>query len=230
MRIKEWFMKKHFKFPYIFLLLIISTLTACDPTPSGNSGEAPKELSQFLLPSPKELTPFTLSTAGGETIGLKDLNGKWSFVFFGYTHCPDVCPTTLSLLGEVFEILEEQSTHTVQGIFVSVDPERDTPKSLKSYMAYYHPGIIGVTGDRNAIDSFTRQMMTSYIIHPPEVPSDPDSYLISHSSVIFIVDPQGHLVGVFPPPLKVKSIAADFQLLSTGVSKMDPSDETTKHF
>ncbi len=173
---------------------------------------APEEIEDYLFWQAKELTEFKLAGADNKTLGLSDLKGKWSFFFFGYTHCPDVCPVTLATLGKAFRLLEQDAVITaeIQGVFVSVDPGRDTPELLKEYAAYFNKRFMGVTGNPSDLEAFSRQMSALYTIHPRE-PGKPDNtYLVSHNSTIFLVDPKGRLHGRFPPPQTPQEIAEAF--------------------
>jgi len=127
----------------ILLLLATALLTACSPP-------KPPELQQAtLLPSAKPIATFNLINQKGEAFTLDDLKGHWTFAFFGYTHCPDVCPTSLGMLGRVMRRLKENlpADAMPQGLFVSVDPQRDTPEMLAKYVAYFYPDFIAATGD-----------------------------------------------------------------------------------
>jgi len=174
--------------------------------------KAPAEIEDYLFWQAKELTDFKLTGADNKTLGLNELKGKWSFIFFGYTHCPDVCPLTLMVLGQAFKILEKNPAvfPEVQGIFVSVDPKRDTPESLKEYVSYFNDRFIGVTGSTAELDDFSRQMSAMYTVHPKEAGQSDDGYLVTHNSTVFLVDPQGRLHGRFPPPQTPKEIAEVF--------------------
>lgn len=174
--------------------------------------KAPAEIEDYLFWQAKELTDFKLTAAGNKTLGLDELKGKWSFIFFGYTHCPDVCPLTLRILGQAFKILEKKPEifPEIQGIFISVDPKRDTPESLKEYVSYFNDRFIGVTGSVAELDGFSRQMSALYTLHADEAGKSGDNYLVSHNSTIFLVDPQGRLHGRFPPPQTPQEIAEVF--------------------
>jgi len=116
------------------------------------------------------------------------------------------------VLGQAFKILEKNPAvfPEVQGIFVSVDPKRDTPESLKEYVSYFNDRFIGVTGSTAELDDFSRQMSALYTIHPKEAGQSDDTYLVTHNSTVFLVDPQGRLHGRFPPPQTPKEIAEVF--------------------
>lgn len=179
--------------------------------------KAPAEIEDYLFWQAKELTDFKLTGADNKTLGLNELKGKWSFIFFGYTHCPDVCPLTLMVLGQAFKILEKNPAvfPEVQGIFISVDPKRDTPESLKEYVSYFNDRFIGVTGSTAELDDFSRQMSALYTVHASEAGQSGDTYLVSHNSTVFLVDPQGRLHGRFPPPQTPKEIAEVFMKIRT---------------
>ena len=172
----------------------------------------PEEIEDYLFWEAKELTGFKLTGAGGKALGLDDLKGKWSFIFFGYIHCPDVCPLTMGILGQAFKLIEKNPAayQDVQGIFVSVDPKRDTPELLQEYASYFSSKFTGVTGDTAQLDAFSRQMSALYTIHPKEAQGSGDNYSVTHNSTVFLVDPQGRLYGRFPPPQLPQEIAEVF--------------------
>lgn len=177
----------------------------------------PEDIEDYLFWQAKELTDFKLIGAGNKTLGLNDLQGKWSFVFFGYIHCPDVCPLTMGVLGQAFKLIEKNPAayQEIQGIFVSVDPKRDTPELLKEYASYFNNKFTGVTGDTAQVDAFSRQMSALYTIHPKESQESGDNYLVTHNSTVFLVDPQGRLYGRFPPPQLPQEIAEVFIKIHT---------------
>jgi len=170
----------------------------------------PPELQGVLRPEPKPLQAFELRDQHRQAFNLERLKRKWSFVFFGYTHCPDICPTTLSTLTGVIKKLraDPQGLPDTQVVFVSVDPERDTPDILERYMKYFNEAFQGVTGTQQDIDSLTRQFGAGYIKEPETAPGE---YLVSHASSIFLVNPQGQLLATFPPPHNPDTIVEQFQ-------------------
>ncbi len=177
----------------------------------------PEEIEDYLFWEAKELTDFKLTAANDKMLGLDDLKGRWSFVFFGYTQCPDVCPLTMGVLGQAFKLIEKNPAayQEMQGIFISVDPKRDTPELLKEYVSYFSNKFIGVTGETAQLDAVSRQMSALYTIHPKEPKkagdtSTGDNYQVTHNSTVFLVDPQGRLYGKFPPPQLPQEIAEVF--------------------
>lgn len=177
----------------------------------------PAEIEDYLFWQAKDLTDFKLLGADAKTFGLNDLKGKWSFVFFGYTHCPDVCPLTLGILGQAFKLIEKTPAafQEIQGVFISVDPKRDTPELLKEYVSHFNNKFTGVTGDTAQLDAVSRQMSALYTIDPKEPGKPGDTYQVTHSSTIFLVDPQGRLYGRFPPPQAPQEIAEVFIKIRT---------------
>lgn len=174
----------------------------------------PQEIEDYLFWEAKELSDFKLIGAGNKTLGLNDLKGKWSFIFFGYIHCPDVCPLTMGILGKAFKFIEKDPAafQEIQGIFVSVDPKRDTPELAKEYASYFSSKFTGVTGDTAQIDAFSRQMSALYAIEAKDAEGN---YLVTHNSTVFLVDPQGRLYARFPPPQLPEEIAGVFIKIRT---------------
>lgn len=201
------------------LLAIAVSITAFIGWRLGNDPvvHPPEEIVDYLFWQAKDLTDFKLTAANNKTLGLNDMKGKWSFIFFGYMHCPDVCPLTLGVLGQAFKILEKNPAafQEIQGVFISVDPKRDTPEMLKDYASFFNNKFTGVTGDTAQLDAFSRQMSALYTIHPKELEPPGDTYLVSHNSTIFLVDPQGRLYGRFPPPQAPQEIAEVFIKIRT---------------
>ncbi|MBF0370127.1 MAG: SCO family protein [Magnetococcales bacterium] len=157
----------------------------------------PEELFGILLPGPKPLKPFALKDADGRLFDRDRMRGKWSLIFFGYTHCPDVCPVSMGVLTEVYDILQTDTLigRELQVIFVSVDPQRDTNPILKEYVSYFNPGFVGVSGSKPQIDILAKQVGAGYFIDPPK--EGEEGYTVSHSSGIFMVDPRARLVALF---------------------------------
>jgi protein SCO1/2 len=182
--------------------------------------QAPDDIEDNLFWKAKDLTDFKLIGADNITLELNDLKGKWSFIFFGYLYCPDVCPLSLGKMGMTFKLLEKDPTISseIQGIFVSVDPKRDTPELIKEYVSYFNPKFSGYTGSTAQVDAFTRQLGALYTLHTEE---SEENYLVTHNSTIFLVDPQGRLYGRFPQPHNSNEIAELFIKIRTFYNKQD---------
>ncbi|NOQ69171.1 MAG: redoxin domain-containing protein [Gammaproteobacteria bacterium] len=149
--------------------------------------------------------PFTAQGSTGQRISLADFRGKLILLFFGYTNCPDVCPTTFSLIKHVMRSIGKTADQ-VQVLFVTVDPESDTPEHLREYLNYFHPNFIGVSGTRAEIDhiltifkaryerKLDQQVTTRYNRFRSH---DEDFYLYSHSQQIYLLDHQGRTRALF---------------------------------
>ena len=162
----------------------------------------------ILSPARKIAVP-ALVKDDGSVFTLDDLTGHWSLLFFGYTHCPDVCPTTLGVVAQARKIAVANNHLFPQVFFVSVDPERDKVEILTEYVQYFDTDFIAVTGDDKLIKALTLQMSVVYMKMPAE--DDTGGYLVDHSSALLLINPEGKLVAFFNPPHDPKVIVKDFQ-------------------
>ena len=169
-----------------------------------------------VLGEPRDVQSFTLIDQTGKKFDNHSLQGRWSFVFFGYTHCPDVCPTTLSVLNSVAYKLEGPENQ-VQFVFISIDPERDTPEKLGQFVSSFNSTFIGATGTDETINTLTHQLGVVYTRAQETSGSDnsgKDNYLMDHSASVLLFDPAGRFHAVFTPPLNATDMASDFELIS----------------
>lgn len=187
-------------------------LVACDGTPSTEPQAAPKLPHAVMTPAPKALQlPGLTGTQG--PLNWASFQGRWLWVYLGYANCPDVCPTALAGLAEEYRALKQPKQ--VQVVFVSVDPERDTPEKLKSYVHFYHPAFEGASGSRLAVDAVAKAFGASYLIDKPATATADFNYPVSHTNLAFIIDPQGRYVGAYLPESGGKGqLAADFNALA----------------
>jgi len=169
----------------------------------------PVELQAVLWPEPRQLTDFELSGGEGKVFNLPRLAGKWTLLFFGYTSCPDVCPMALSVMKAVYDDLAEYPDlqEKTQVVFVSVDPERDSPEHVAEYATHFGEGFIGVTGSSAVIDGFTKQMNAGYIKEKQE---EDGSYPVSHTGSIYLIGPKQRVHGAFSPPHRPKAITEQY--------------------
>src|SRR3989441_1222481 len=163
-----------------------------------------------LFPDPKPLTAFALTDDKNRVFDLASLKGKWSFLFFGFTYCPDVCPTTLAVLARARENIAKNTAgaEDLQFVFVSVDPNRDTASKLGQYMEYFDATFLGVTGDSAQIANLAGQLGAAY-----EVAITPgmENYPVYHTTAVFLVDPQAREQAVFPAPHDTEAIRKAFE-------------------
>ena len=165
-----------------------------------------------LFPVPKPLTDFALTDHNNRVFDLASLKGKWSFLFFGFTHCPDVCPTTLAVLAHTRDNIAKNrvGAENIQFVFISVDPNRDTAGKLSQYVAYFHASFLGVTGNNAQIGNLAGQLGAAYqVAFTPGM----ENYPVYHSTSIFLVDPRARYHAMFTPPLDVEAISRRFKVL-----------------
>lgn len=165
-----------------------------------------------LFADPKPLTPFTLTDDRNRVFDLDRLKGKWSFLFFGFTHCPDVCPTTLAMLARAREHIARNTVGAddVQFVFVSVDPNRDSAGKLRQYVGYFDASFVGVTGDDAQIARLAGQLGASYRV---AVTPGVENYPVYHSAAVFLLDPRARYHAVFTPPLDAEAISKRFRVV-----------------
>lgn len=136
--------------------------------------------------------PFQLVDQNGKSFSDQDMRGKPYLVFFGYTHCPDICPTTLFEMSQLFRKLGPDAGR-LGALFITVDPDRDTQAVLKDYLSSFDPHLRGLTGDQKAID----QAMRDYRVYAKKVPLEGSDYSMDHSAIVYLMDKDGHFVAPF---------------------------------
>lgn len=161
-----------------------------------------------LIDPTRPLPPLAFIDQNGQPFGPEQLRGHWSILFFGFTSCPDVCPTTLALLAQVEQKLADMPTEQRPHIvLVSVDPKRDTPERLAQYVKSFSPTFTGITGEQDAIHEFALKMGV-----PVAISQQPGgNYTVDHSAAIFVVDPNGALRALSSTPHEVPIIAEDYR-------------------
>ena len=178
------------------------------------SEEQLREQGVFVLPVPREIAPIELASHTGDAFTLENLQGRWTFAFFGFTNCPDICPTTMAVMGQARRALNDEA---FQGLLVTVDPERDTPEVLGNYATTFAPDFLGVTGELTAIAGFSEQVNVAFAKVPlmnEDGSPDPNGYLVDHSANIVIINPRGHYHGFIKYPQQADTIKAAFQSLA----------------
>ena len=159
-----------------------------------------------LLPQPIELPEFSLVDQDGNPADRGFFSGQWDLVFFGFTHCPDICPMTLQTLATARRTLAEGGAAELPRIvLVSVDPERDTPEALKTYIGYFGDDVAGLTGSEPAL----RELTDGLGIFFQRLASDDDNYPVDHSAVVLVVNPAGQFTAMFSTPHKPSAFVND---------------------
>jgi protein SCO1 len=150
--------------------------------------------------------PFRLIDQNGKQITEQDLQGRPFLVFFGYTHCPDVCPATLFDVSELMRALGKDADRT-GALFITVDPERDTPAAMKEYLSSFDPHLRAATGDQNAIDAAEK----AYRVYAKKVPAEHGDYSMDHTALVYLMDKQGRFVAPFSFKRRPEESAADLR-------------------
>jgi len=165
-----------------------------------------------LFPDPRPLTAFALTDDRNRVFDLARLKGKWSFVFFGFTHCPDVCPTTLAVLARARENIAKNAVgaEDIQFVFVSIDPNRDTASKLRQYVEYFDATFLGVTGDNAQIANLAGQLGAAYQV---AITPGVEDYPVYHTAAVFLVDPQARYHAAFTPPHDAEAISKRFKVV-----------------
>jgi protein SCO1/2 len=165
-----------------------------------------------LFPDPKPLAAFTLTDHKNRVFDLASLKGRWTFLFFGFTHCPDVCPTTLAVLARVREDLARNAAgaEELQFVFVSVDPHRDTAGKLGQYVDYFDAAFLGVTGDDAQIGNLAGQLGAAYQV---TITPGVENYPVTHTTAVYLLDPRARLHAVFKAPHEAEAIGRRFKVV-----------------
>jgi protein SCO1/2 len=150
---------------------------------------------------------FTLTDGDGRTITERDLRGHYLLVYFGYTYCPDVCPTTLNEIAAALDKLGPRAD-AVQPVFITVDPQRDTPAVMKTYAAAFGPRMLGLTGTPEQIAAVAREYRVYYAIHR-DADAKSDAYTVDHSSIVYLMDRDGRFVAPIRADAAAEQMAAD---------------------
>jgi protein SCO1/2 len=174
------------------IVLIIVLVSGRDPVPSAGASAIGG--------------PFSLIDQDGRTVTDKDLRGRPFLVFFGFTHCPDVCPTALFEISEVLGKLGPDAQR-VSALFVTIDPERDTPVQMKDYLSSFNPRLVGLTGDPAAIAAVAKE----YRVYVKKVPLDHGDYTMDHTALVYLMDKDGRFVAPFNLKRSTEDAAADLR-------------------
>ena len=174
------------------IVLIIVLVSGRDPVPSAGASAIGG--------------PFSLVDQDGRPVTDKDLRGRPFLVFFGFTHCPDVCPTALFEISEVLGKLGPDAQR-VSALFVTIDPERDTPVQMKDYLSSFNPRLVGLTGDPAAIAAVAKE----YRVYVKKVPLDHGDYTMDHTALVYLMDKDGRFVSPFNLKRSTEDAAADLR-------------------
>jgi protein SCO1/2 len=176
-----------------FISVILGLMVASVMIPRPMSDEDAAKLGYYRFDEPRLISEFIMTDHLGAPVGLSNLKGGWSLLFFGFTTCPDVCPTTLSVLNDAVRGLEDPPAV----VMVTVDPDRDTPERLAQYVPAFNPDFIGYTGTFEETVKLAGQLNIAFGKVPGVVPG---SYLVDHSASLVLIDPDGQYAGFIKAP------------------------------
>ncbi len=158
---------------------------------------------------------FALTDQQGDSVTESLFKDQWSMVFFGYTHCPDICPMTMTIMNSVTDKLKASNTQPLQVVFVSVDPKRDTVDVLGKYMNFFNPEFKGITGELADVLALTGELG---IVASYSIIEGTEDYLVDHTASMLLIDPAGRVRGKFSAPHKVDSIVEDYKKIINNLS------------
>ena len=197
----------------IILVVAIVAIAAGTLTSRWFASPPPAPRVATVLPVPVELPEFALLDQDGRPVGRDVFAGQWDLVFFGFTHCPDVCPMTLQVLATAKRQLDDAGQAPLPRIvLVSVDPERDTPDSMRQYIDYFGDGNLGITGDLAEI----RELTDGLGIFFDKIPRDDGNYTVDHSAVVLLVNPRGEFHALFGAPHDADTYVHDLPIILAG--------------
>ena len=164
----------------------------------------------FVLPMPNALPDFSLLDQSGELVNADTFRGQWDLVFFGFTNCPDICPTTLQTLASARrELIDAGVDELPRIVLVSVDPERDTPEILGQYVDYFGDGNLGVTGELEGVSTLTAALG----IYFEKAPTKDGNYGVDHSAAVLVINPDGEFSALFSAPHIVANYVHDLPII-----------------
>ena len=190
----------------LFMVLVVSGVFYRVMQPRILNAEELQNFGAVVLEKPRIFNDFSLVDHKGDTFTLENLKDKWTLIFFGYTYCPDICPTTLATLDALYDQLSPEQQADTQVVLVSVDPGRDTVEKLAEYVPFFNEKFLGVTGDFREILKLTGYLNIAFA----KVPGDPENYLVDHSGQIVLINPKGHYHGFFKAPITVERLQTTY--------------------
>lgn len=185
------------------IALVIGAIVNKVSRPAALDRQQLSESGIFLFDSPRGIPEVDMLSAAGGSWGKDDLIGQWDLLFFGYTFCPDICPTTMAELKQLVGALPAATAEQLRVTMVSVDPNRDTPEQMQQYLGFFNADFHGATGDPQELATLARALSIAYI--EPDTRSE--NYLVDHSGQVVIVNPAGQYVGFLRPPLRPQELS-----------------------
>lgn len=190
-----------------FMAILVGLFVYRLLSPATMSPEQLRELGVTVYEKPRRFSEDRLIDENGEVFDFATLQGKWTLLFFGFTHCPDVCPTTMAEIRSMLTQAGAEVADNTQVILVSTDPARDTPAKLKQYVHYFSPDFKALTGEFLDLQRFANQLNAAFT----KVPGMGENYLIDHSANIVLLNPKGDYQGFMRPPFKSETMRLAYQ-------------------
>lgn len=190
-----------------FILVIVGGFVYRIQQPRVMTGAEMKANGLYLLETPRDIGDFELVDHRGQPFTPASLEGQWTLIFFGFTYCPDICPTTMAFLAELVGELEGTEVADTEVVMLSVDPARDTVEQLAAYVPYFHPDFTGVTGDFLELFRVATAMNTPF----RKVPGQDENYLVDHSANVVLINPRGDYHGFFKAPLDLAKMKVTYR-------------------
>ncbi|MEX0731691.1 MAG: SCO family protein [Aquisalimonadaceae bacterium] len=203
----------HRKRTFLALLSLALIATAVPGYQAWRDRHLPADLRGVVRADPSPLGAFRLTDHRGRPLGLESLMRQWTLISFGFTHCPDICPANLMQLTLTLELLAPDQQPAVW--FISVDPERDTPDVLADYVGYFHPTMVGATGDTAELQALEQPLAAFHRTEtpPPRQGADHHNNRVAHSADVYLIDPHGRYRARFAPPLRPADLARQYTLI-----------------
>lgn len=167
-----------------------------------------------VLPQPKPLTDFQLTGGNNKPFTNYDLDGHWTMMFFGFTHCASICPANLNVLNQIYKKLQTDKQQLPQVVFISIDPERDTAAGTQRYVMAFNPSFKGVVGTKAQIDAMAQELSVLYMKVKKPGATNASDYEIDHSGTFMLLDPTGKLFAVFSMPHDMNNIVKDYETIT----------------
>ena len=179
-----------------FMAIVLSLFISRMNTARELTEQEYKDLGAYFIDPPRQLSGFHLISDQNMNFAIDDFKGKWSILFFGFTFCPDICPLTMKQLSNVKEELKDKANR-INFYLVSIDPDRDSPENLRTYLDNFDEEFIGLTGEIDKIYRFSTQVNAPFF---PVVNSNEENYTVDHSGSLVLINPEGNYAGFFRAP------------------------------
>ena len=199
----------------LFISVVLTFFVKKITTPREYSKQQYLDNGLFLFDNPRQISDFSFYSANGKEFNKSDLYGKWTIMYFGFTRCPDECPTTMHEIKKLIKVLREKDfpLDDKQWVLVSIDPERDTPEGVDKYAKGYDEDFIGVSNNRPMLLSLATQLSVNNVM--PSDDSMDHSHLDNHVNNIILLNPDGEFAGIFMPPLNTQRLSLTYQSITS---------------